>query len=502
MENISTSSVGVINEPNLKKQIGFLAALMISIGSSIGAGILFKNIGVLRNTNSNITLAILSWVIAGLGTILMGFALTVMVSSQRGNKGVIGWAQDYTHNYFYKFTKSFMLFIYYPIILMALPIFIAQFIEKAAAGSFSFEWWSLFLFVASFIIVFMTLNYLSLRVAAWVNTVITFVKFIPIIVVVIIGFIYSKGSVDASGAEGLSASKGLIGYTPFFGVIGSIPGIFFAYDGFYSSTSLKASMKNSNKLGLVIVLALSIITFTYIIVSISIFNSTSSGSVEGIAAPSWLIRSITALLTIAIFGVFNGYSIGTHRTYREFINESKENKFGKFLSKKKFIWKHIAPISVVSLSLIFLLFTTFFGGFLYNFIADSGSNSKVSIKGNIYDFTDLLTNWISLIIFIIISTIILVHVIKKIKLTKNNKTKLARIDKWLIVMSILTVILVYIPGIFMVVNSFVNISGFNGANSRAALIESITLVLTILLSLVPVFFAMVKKTAKKDEAIK
>ena len=47
---------GLANAP-LKKKIGFFSAMMIVVGSCIGAGIFFKAGGVLTNTGNSVVLA-------------------------------------------------------------------------------------------------------------------------------------------------------------------------------------------------------------------------------------------------------------------------------------------------------------------------------------------------------------------------------------------------------------------------------------------------------------
>lgn len=97
----------------------------------------------------------------------------------------------------------------------------------------------------------------------------------------------------------------------------SIPAILFAYDGFYTVTSLKSDMKEPNKMGVVIVLAISVITATYLV--FGIFTGLAGApDILGIK----LVNDYKAIGTIvnlcimfAVFGIINGFGIGTPEIY-------------------------------------------------------------------------------------------------------------------------------------------------------------------------------------------
>ena len=60
---------------NNKRNINFFSAILVVMGSSIGAGIFFKSKSVLDNSQNSLILAIFCWIIAAFSVIAMALAL-------------------------------------------------------------------------------------------------------------------------------------------------------------------------------------------------------------------------------------------------------------------------------------------------------------------------------------------------------------------------------------------------------------------------------------------
>jgi amino acid transporter len=115
------------------------------------------------------------------------------------------------------------------------------------------------------------------------------VKFIPIIFAFIIGYIYlGTGNAIANPLlpeppTGPSANTPLFSQlSPAFGVIASIPAIFFAFNGFTFPANLTSDMKEPKKLPLTMTLGLIIVTIIYVGISVSILIASPGGKVEGL----------------------------------------------------------------------------------------------------------------------------------------------------------------------------------------------------------------------------
>ena len=73
------------------KKIGFFSAILLVIGSSIGAGVFLKNGEILSNVGGSYLLAIISWIFSIIGVICMGLALVEVSSvNTSDNLGVVG----------------------------------------------------------------------------------------------------------------------------------------------------------------------------------------------------------------------------------------------------------------------------------------------------------------------------------------------------------------------------------------------------------------------------
>ncbi|CAF0747687.1 unnamed protein product [Didymodactylos carnosus] len=109
----------------------------------------------------------------------------------------------------------------------------------------------------------------------WVFTV---VKFLPILMVPIFGFIGSNSNIQTLTEANLEKPVGLGGVAPAIGIIGSIPAIFFAFDGFYAVGSIKENMRQPKKLGPALVIGIAIITGAYLLISAGLFTSSPTGT--------------------------------------------------------------------------------------------------------------------------------------------------------------------------------------------------------------------------------
>lgn len=120
-------SVSIKNQPT-KKKISFFSAILLVIGSSIGAGIFFKNSEVLGNVHGSIILSLISWAIAIIGVMAMGLTLAELCSGSGDNnsQGIIGWVKTFNNKYLYRACKNFMAYLYLPLNFFVMPYYAMQ----------------------------------------------------------------------------------------------------------------------------------------------------------------------------------------------------------------------------------------------------------------------------------------------------------------------------------------------------------------------------------------
>jgi amino acid transporter len=70
--------------------------------------------------------------------------------------------------------------------------------------------------------------------------------------------------------------------TPAVGIFLSVPAIFFAFDGFYSTAGIQSEMKEPKKVSLAMSLGLAIVSFLNVMISLSLLLCSKEGSIVSI----------------------------------------------------------------------------------------------------------------------------------------------------------------------------------------------------------------------------
>jgi amino acid transporter len=115
-------------------------------------------------------------------------------------------------------------------------------------------------------------------------------KFFPLIFAILIGFIYLGVNHNANDdwktiQGGIHAYK-TVNIHGLFGIIASIPAIFFAFNGFYVPANLQKNMKEPKQLPKVMLIGIIIVTLIYILISLSIMFCSPSGGLDSVSGIS------------------------------------------------------------------------------------------------------------------------------------------------------------------------------------------------------------------------
>ncbi len=485
MDSVAETSQ-LINTKKAKK-ISIASAINVVVGSTIGAGIFFKNKSIWVNSNykdfsSTLTIAIFCWVIAGISVICLALSLLEVMSAQKGNKSLVGWSSTFNKKFTSSWSRWYMLVVYYPINYLAMPVYVVQ--QISDTSGFNFEWWQILLLAFAIYAFLQTISYYSTKAGNSLQIVLGFVKFLPIVIVPIFGFISASSA--ATTVANISSPKGFIGLTPFISLFISIPAIFFAFDGFYTVSAIREKLVEPKKLGRAILIGIVIVLSVYMIISIAMFSGTElSGEGAGTIAgfknplPKWLEISINTFIVFAILGIANGFALGTHNIYDEYLKDSY-GKFAKLLKRKNKLNLSPGVIAVFAQVLIYYLFFGILGSLAYK-VAYSPTNEYdygTREATSLYSMVDLMTNWTSLFIFLIISFVLFGAI-------RNRKQNFVQVEKqkgfiWLATIGIS---ITFISTIIFVLNTLVNMSGYNGADKGEAVSEFISMILVILIPL-------------------
>ncbi|QBF34651.1 amino acid permease [Mycoplasmopsis phocirhinis] len=440
----------------VKRKIGFISVMLIAVGSAIGAGIFFKAQSVLTNSRSSLALAIFSWILAVFALITMALAIIEVASAQKDNLSFVGWNRIFNPRWVHKASKNFVIYLMTPLIFFALPLYAILFLQTGlgvlrgtGGGIFTFGTdvdWLIWLFILMGIkIYFILVSGLNAKIGSIHNIFFIVTKFIPIVLVIVIGIVavaqgYGqdvKLNLQPTDFDIKSGSP-IVKYGSFgviLGVFLSIGSIFFAYDGFYVAAGLQSEMKQPKKTGLA--LSMGILAITIIYVSIAISMSLSGGGlfgfdvlmkkVLGSNAGRILYGILTISVCLAILGIVNGYAMWIPRYVESLLAIGELAFWDKYINKLNPHNPKIGAIyTIIIVSTTSIIFTII-GALLYK-NADIGyyafSNDAAHTMANLYTFTDIVSNWITVFGFVFIgASIIGAYINRKTNKISVNKVK-------------------------------------------------------------------------------
>lgn len=464
-----------ISQSSNQKKIPFFSAILVVMGSSIGAGIFFKSKSVLENSQSSLILAVFCWIIAAVSVIALALSLVEISSARNDNLSVLGWTKVFNSRTTFKASKNFMFYIYLPLTYFFMPLYvilslqdgIGALISKTTSEPFVFgtsvDWlfWTIVSIVIS--VYFIYASGISSKVGNIQNKIVTYIKFIPLIFVSLIGFILV--GMNAGGWSGvtigvqkpstdtIASGASLSSFAPGLGLFLAVSAIFFAYDGFYVAAGIQSEMKEPNKTPVAILLGLIITTIIYLILAISMsINGGSFSDMGKFMSDKFkdtgriLFGIVNIMIAIGVLGIINGFSMWAPRFTEDLIKEGEL----PFSLKYKNKLNSNRPIVGIIYSLIItgpiVLLFTLIGALAY---VNSYGDSYGIGMGKLYTFADLMGTWTALFTFGFIMTSIYGGI-------KNRKTNKVSTDKksYFIPMAIISIIMV---GISLVVTILIPI---------------------------------------------
>lgn len=445
-----------------QKKISFFSAVLLVVGTSIGAGIFLKNKEIIDNSYGSIIMVIISWLLSILAVICMGISLVeVSGGSKNNNLGLVQWVKDFGGKFFFHTAKFFMAFIYLPINFFIMPYYVVQTIQDAF--QWQTEWWVSFIIAFVIAVWFLIISGLSAKATNIQNWIITSVKFIPVVFAILIGFILliankNIGNHLPSWLPQYDWNTGqhqlLTRSVPWIGLVGSLPSIIFSFDGFYSAAGIQTEMKHPEKTGLALVTGLIIVSVIDVLITISLLLC-SDGRVVGIDFITnnyqWVNTTINVLIAFGILGIINGFSAYNPRYYESLISSDEiycPKKFKNKLNSTKPV------IGIIYASIVcggVFILSTFIGRFGFMDSSAYGSNYGFGLE-KLYSFCDLVANWTSILVFGLI-------VIAMIGGLVNRKTKRIKTKeiKWFKTCTVISSIIILGAIAYLIFSVFYNI---------------------------------------------
>ena len=410
------------------KKIGFFSAVLLVIGSSIGAGAFLKNGEILSNVGGSYLLTIISWIFSIIGVICMGLALIEVSSvNTSSNLGVVGWVKQFCNKFLYKTAKNFMAFLYLPLNFFIMPYYAVMMFQDAFGWQTS--WWVVTLISLALTLWFFIVSGISSHAGNIQNWIITSVKFIPLAFAAIAGFVVAGINGNPMGGTTLLPDVKqdhvtfmlLTRSTGILGIIGSIPAISFAFDGFYNAAGMQSEMKEPKKTPRALLIGLLIVSIIDLLIGISLLagtTNTNMGKISGLALiPHWLIAVVEILIAFGILGIINGFAIYNPRYFEDLIKIGDLPCPSKYKSRLNPSRPYVGIVYSGVIMLFFFVILTLIGAFGYSDVNGYSSTQLTPFLGGdpvkgydissgslnkLYSFVDLIANWTSIIVFLFV----------------------------------------------------------------------------------------------------
>ena len=465
------------------KQIGYLTALIIITGGTIGSGIFLKNQSILLNAHNELIYAILAWIVSIIGVIAIGFALIELSSISKNDQGILTWVKNFTNTKLHKFSSSYMLLVYYPLTLVCLPIYVVASMDDvsiAMNGTPLFEDNLLPAIIGFGIVTWLLFfSWFSLKLGERIQWIFTTIKFIPIVILPIFAYLSTFNSDITNQLPPTDKLEGIGALHPALGIIASIPAILFAFDGFFNITTLRSNLKNKKQMPWIMLVGLILISSIYLYLSIAFALPPNNGTSAGIKdIPVVFSMILNIMIVSAVLGIVNGYCLSTNRLYE--IATEEENFYLLSWIYKKFptLSKKTCSFLLVWFIIIFFYITLVpVAVFVWNPGTIKTENSNVYL--DIYAMSDFMTNYTSLFAFIFIGASIFGGV-----LNRKNKKIIVEKSKLFLPFAWISIIFLLIGTMYFFLQPFVDIFIIDNWESKISNITLlIILVITLLLSI-------------------
>lgn len=290
----------------LKKEIGLLAASAVVVGMVIGSGVFFKPTAIYTATGAP-GLGMIAWVLGGLITICGGLTAAEVAAAIPKTGGMIVWMEE-TYGDIWGYLLGWVeTVISFPANIAALGIiFATQAVSLLGMND------SAIVIVAIISIIFLiVMNSLGAKVGGNIQTIFTIAKMVPILGIIIFGFVNGNGGVarlfPVSVAEHPVATS-----------LGSaLLSTMFAYDGWIHLGNISGELKDAKRdLPRAIIGGLFFVMAAYVLVNMAYLfvlpattlaqTTTPATDVATVLFGSSGGKVITVGILISIFGALNG----------------------------------------------------------------------------------------------------------------------------------------------------------------------------------------------------
>ncbi|MDB8804054.1 APC family permease [Romboutsia sp. 1001216sp1] len=300
----------------LNSTIGLSAALSTVVGMVIGSGVFFKPQAIYTATNGAPGLGIIAWILGGIITITAGLTAAEISAAIPKTGGMMTYLSEIYGEKIGFLTGWMQTVLYFPGTIAALAVIFSQ--QVSELMGYGPQNMVVVLPASLGIIIFIALlNTVGSSFGGFIQTVSTICKLLPLILIIIFGFIKGNGNPILTPLVG--------GETTVIGSLGQVLiATLFAYDGWINVGAIAGEMKSPEKnLPLAIVGGLSIVMAVYILINLAYLWVAPASELATSVAPAALVaqkifgntggKLISIGILISVFGALNGYLLTAPR---------------------------------------------------------------------------------------------------------------------------------------------------------------------------------------------
>jgi len=344
----------------LRKELGFIPTTAIVIGMVIGSGVFFKPTAIYTATGAP-GLGLLAWVIGGIIALAGGLTTAEIGAAIPRTGGMIVWLEEAYGDVWGYILGWVETVVFFPAIIAALAIIFST--QAISLLGLNDGMLSVIAIITTIFLVFM--NSLGTKLAGNIQTVFTTAKLIPLVAIIIFGFI--------NGHAGVVRLLPITNpnHPVVTGLGSALVGVMFAYEGWIQVGNISGEMKNPRKdLPKSIIGGLLLVMVIYILINTAYLFVLPASALAASKVPAADVamiifgtagaKFISVGILISIFGALNGNILTAMRIPYAMAIENKLPG-SKWLSKLHPTYK--TPVNCGILIEIFVTIMILLGNF-------------------------------------------------------------------------------------------------------------------------------------------
>lgn len=322
-------------ENKLTKKFGLFTAICMVVGIVVGSGIFFKAQDILNATGGNLKIGVLAWIVGGAIMLFCLLAFSSMAQKYEKVNGIVDYSEALVGPKYAYYMGWFTTFIYYPAMTSVLAWVSARYtlvfltsanpnfpmtIPAAEGGCIIGP--ECMVIMMFYLCISYVVNSISPKLAGKFQTTTTVIKFIPLVLMTVVGIIYGLASSSHTLVENFNSSVVPEGES-FMGLLfAAICTTAFAYEGWIIATSINAELKNSKKnLPIALTLGGIIIITIYVGYNLGVSGGATNAELVGSGATvafknifgGFLGNLLNLFIAISCLGTLNGLMLASTR---------------------------------------------------------------------------------------------------------------------------------------------------------------------------------------------